>query len=245
MNEAVLIERDNRHFYAEEGRLDVEYPSVTTITSILAKGVGYEKWLGDSGRYEDAMKERDQKGDVGTELHNAIYVNLTGDLTLSDREVPKEKKQLFDLYWKSYESFLKQVKVKKVFFAEKKFVDPFLGYGGKVDIVAEFVFPQLGNVKAVFDWKTGKYFYDSQELQLGAYLPLVEAEIEEKLDGGAVVKFSPKGTFEIGRDVAYYSRDRLDKAFVSFTHLIPVWHWREKRKLASNSKGQPIKVAKI
>ena len=44
-------------------------PSVTTIQQIMAKGIGYDKWLASQPTYEDAMAVGNQAAREGTQIH--------------------------------------------------------------------------------------------------------------------------------------------------------------------------------
>jgi len=44
-------------------------PSVTTIQNILSKGIGFEKWLGSYGSYEEAMEYANTAATEGTQIH--------------------------------------------------------------------------------------------------------------------------------------------------------------------------------
>jgi len=44
-------------------------PSVTTIQNIMSKGIGFEKWLGSYGSYEEAMEYANTAATEGTQIH--------------------------------------------------------------------------------------------------------------------------------------------------------------------------------
>ena len=44
-------------------------PSVTTIQNIMAKGIGFDKWLASYGSYEDAMAYANKAAREGTQIH--------------------------------------------------------------------------------------------------------------------------------------------------------------------------------
>ena len=48
---------------------DKKIPSVTTIQNIMSKGIGFEKWLGSYGSYEEAMEYANNAATEGTQIH--------------------------------------------------------------------------------------------------------------------------------------------------------------------------------
>ena len=61
-----MVELKNGRWYI----LDEKYkPSVTRVDSVIDKGYGFEKWLGDASSYKDACEYRDTRADFGSRMH--------------------------------------------------------------------------------------------------------------------------------------------------------------------------------
>ena len=160
------LEEDRSYFY-----------SVTTIIDCLDKGVGFARWLGNSLSYDHAMEYANEAATVGNMVHaylmylvwgeeidtskgfydnnthqvlpvkNAVKKRLLGFLKFYNELKPNVLATELSLYNdRSYRS---------------KHIYPF---AGQVDLVAD-----IGKEKWLIDYKTGKEYKHSHELQLTAY----------------------------------------------------------------------------
>ena len=69
-------------------------PSVTTIQNILSKGIGFEKWLGSYGSYEEAMEYANTAATEGTQIHlclEQLTMGVDMDFTQPYFDVDKQE----------------------------------------------------------------------------------------------------------------------------------------------------------
>ena len=69
-------------------------PSVTTIQNILSKGIGFEKWLGSYGSYEEAMEYANTAATEGTQIHlclEQLTMGVDMDFTQPFFDVDKQE----------------------------------------------------------------------------------------------------------------------------------------------------------
>ena len=71
-----VIQAKNGRWYLVD---DVWVPSVTTILSVYPKGQGFDRWLGESPSYDEAIAKRDVAGERGTLVHDAISALVNGE----------------------------------------------------------------------------------------------------------------------------------------------------------------------
>ena len=77
------IQANNGRWYINKKlKKPIPKPSMTTIDSIIDKGIAYENWLMNS---KDPIKYRDYKADLGTCVHNLIEILiLSGECIITD-----------------------------------------------------------------------------------------------------------------------------------------------------------------
>ncbi len=69
-------------------------PSVTTIQNIMSKGIGFEKWLGSYGSYEEAMEYANTAATEGTQIHlclEQLTMGVDMDFTQPYFDVDKQE----------------------------------------------------------------------------------------------------------------------------------------------------------
>ena len=69
-------------------------PSVTTIQNIMSKGIGFEKWLGSYGSYEEAMEYANTAATEGTQIHlclEQLTMGVDMDFTQPFFDVDKQE----------------------------------------------------------------------------------------------------------------------------------------------------------
>lgn len=132
-------------------------PSVTTVLGCYPKGKGFEKWLGGSGSYDEAIAQRDAAGERGAIIHDSIAALLDGlSVELPKDADPKVSRCLvgFINWWEETQPELIE---SEVFLVGD-------GYAGTGDLVCEI----KGQVW-VIDYKSSSGIYTSHHLQTAAY----------------------------------------------------------------------------
>tara|TARA_R100000808_G_C2115367_1_gene128172 strand:+ start:278 stop:1036 length:759 start_codon:yes stop_codon:yes gene_type:complete len=135
-------------------------PSVTTmIGSVLNKGEGFEKWLGDNPSYDIACEKRDKAAVLGTLVHDQCEKLLHGEtiVEMNDKRVIK-RLMSFVAWYKEHKP--------KVITTELKLVHPNVPYSGTPDIIC-----LIENELCLVDIKTGSP-YETHQLQLTSYKTL-------------------------------------------------------------------------
>ncbi len=135
-------------------------PSVTTmIGSVLHKGEGFEKWLGDNPSYDIACEKRDKAAVLGTLVHDQCEKLLHGEtiVEMQDKSVIK-RLMSFTEWHKEYKP--------DVAVTELKLVHPDVPYSGTPDIVC-----YINGKLHMVDIKTGNP-YETHQLQLSCYKTL-------------------------------------------------------------------------
>ena len=176
---------NHRYYYRFEGEEPVFYTSVTTlIKNTLPTSPHLIKWLIDKGG--DAGKDETMsRAAYGTFLHtqcaelliNGTYNldDLSGKLTifLTTEKMTGEKGWEEELKKDvlAFAQFIIDYNVKPLAI-EICLYHPFDGYAGAIDLVCELDFNKK-RIRAIIDLKSGrKGFYESHEVQLGAYLEM-------------------------------------------------------------------------
>lgn len=150
---ANVMQAKNGRFYQADG---VWVPSVTTILSVYPKSERFDRWLGESSSYEEAIAKRNAAGDRGTQVHDAIARLIRGeevDLTDADPKVAKLTQGFVN--W--YEATKPRVIASEIFVHGD-------GYAGTCDLVCE-----IDGEVWVIDYKTSAAVYTSYHLQTAAY----------------------------------------------------------------------------
>jgi hypothetical protein len=135
-------------------------PSVTTVLGVYPKGHQFQRWLGDSNSYEDAIAKRDAAGDRGTLVHDSIAALIEGQtVELPADADPKVGKYLngFVNWWTEFQQYGLRVIASEVFLVGN-------GYAGTCDLIAE-----IGGDLWTIDYKTSGAVYPSYHLQTAAY----------------------------------------------------------------------------
>ena len=73
----------NGRFYSNnDGNPKIYHPSVTTILNIVAKGENFDRWLGNSKSYDDAMGYASNKASIGTVVHIILEYMLIDPMSV-------------------------------------------------------------------------------------------------------------------------------------------------------------------
>ena len=142
----------------------------TIIKDIYAKDEGFWRWKFFS---KEAQKKASTAAARGTRIHALIAGTATGRRVRFTGENRPLRPRLND-----YLVDKKPVLVEQGLFST-------LGFAGTPD----FAYRSLVDGKLYLeDWKSGKIGFDSQKLQLGGYIQLVEEHLNEKLAGARLVQ---------------------------------------------------------
>lgn len=152
--------------YTKDGKT---YDRVTRIIHyMVAKGIGYEKWLGNSGSYDAACRHRDTAAASGTKLHQIFAKVIQNFGYQPDEELTEDE-------WKKYFAFKEWVAENiperyTILNCEGKdsttvYSDEF-GFAGSYDLLLE----ANDGAVVIVDYKTGNSVYPYEcYLQLNCY----------------------------------------------------------------------------
>jgi len=217
----------------------VEYPSVTTILSVLNKGDALLGWavkcatnhvrLGLKNGNADmetlllsAETEwkfvRDEAGDIGTEIHTLIhrYIQFGKDATGALRPEVEN----------GFLAFLDWEKAHRVQWmqTEMPIVSRAHGFAGTLDAICLF-----DGKKYLIDFKSSKAFYDGFEMQLAAYR-VGAAELGIQTEGCGILRLDKETGLPEWKD--YTSKqDQAEKAFLA---LVRFYYLQKNRMLKNN-----------
>jgi len=174
MNDNVVQGKTGRWYKVN----DAWVPSVTTILSVYPKGTGFDRWLGESSSYDEAIAKRDAAGDRGALVHEAIAALVAGN-NLTVLPATNDRTGLVSLgtereSWTLYNSDPRVAKFIQGFVnwwesckPEPIAVEVFLagdGYAGTCDFQG-----RVDGEPWLIDWKTSARVYASHHLQTAAY----------------------------------------------------------------------------
>ena len=163
-NNIVQITTEDERWYLVAG----EYvPSVTWIASHYPKGIGYYKWLANTG-WNEAEALKNEAGDRGSAVHKAIEMLVAGEeighnaiisVNGEQRELTVEEYEAvlsFARWWESTQP--------KLIESEITTYSKEHGFAGTVDLIVE-----IDGEKWIVDVKTSADIWPSHEIQLSAY----------------------------------------------------------------------------
>ena len=185
------------------------YPSVTTILKVIAKGEGFERWLGEARSYEEAIAQRDAAGRRGTQVHEGITTLLAGEaVPIDDSWEPKALRQLQGFVsW--YGSVGPTDVQNEVFVYDRAY-----GYAGTADIICK-----IAGETWLIDVKTSADAYPSYYMQVEAYAHAAEVEIDHT--GILLLKDTTKKGWQLKE-----TPDR-EKAFSAFLSAALIYRYLE------------------
>lgn len=157
---------DERWYIDNKG---VFVPSSTWISSFYPKGVGFYKWLAETG-WDEAEEIKVLAGERGSKVHQAITDLIGGQEVRMDSKYINpstgvEEELTADEYdcVVSFKRFFDEVKPRIVAVEITVFNSEF-GYAGTIDIVCE-----IEGEYWILDVKTGQSIWPAYELQLSSY----------------------------------------------------------------------------
>jgi hypothetical protein len=149
----------NGRWYLSDG---VWLPSVTTILSVYPKGHQFERWLGESNSYDDAIAKRDAAGDRGTLVHDSIAALIEGQTV----ELPEDTDPKVGKLIQGFLNFWREMTPVTIL-SETMLVGN--GYAGCCDWIGT-----IGGELWLLDFKTSGAIYTSYHLQTAAYQKAAE-----------------------------------------------------------------------
>lgn len=203
-------------YYNSENK---EVPSVTTVMSIMNKD-GLIRWANFIGKhgidYERFLRE---KADFGSVVHELIESDL----------LEKEPCIIgYQQYMDDAMELVNKFKIVKQDLAISNIQSEVSlscdTYGGTLDIICD-IMTENGPVTVLGDFKTSKTVYDTQFIQLGAYLNLVKINMPEVYD-----KIQLCAIFSITKEkitIKYISKENCElyftKLFLSLLNVYTAW----------------------
>ena len=150
-------------------------PSVTWIAGHYPKGIGFYKWLANTG-WDESQALRNAAGDKGSRVHHAIMDLIDGHTVAMDAKVAGSDGVEAELSLEEYECLMSfrdfwkacepetLAREMTVFSAEHN-------YAGTLDWVGMFNKPPKGLSKGpwLLDWKTSQQVWPEHEMQVSAY----------------------------------------------------------------------------
>ena len=192
---------------------------VPSVTTIINQHLGWNKqalinWakritLGG----QDADKVLTDAGDIGTLLHLLIEGHQRGfDVDTKDYSYNQEKAAM-----KAFAGYLQWYEKKnfKSLANELVLVNEEMQVGGTIDCIG-----RIDGDLVIIDWKTAKYLYAENKLQLAAYAYMYEhAQPKAKIAYGLVMRFGKEdGKFH----QHVIKREKLDTGIEVFKALIKI-----------------------
>lgn len=187
---------------------------------------GATAWLKES-----PYRDRDEKGELGSECHDAAESFVLG------RPYPEWRPEVAAVM-KHFIGWLEDY-APEFDAVEAPVFSPSQDYAGTLDAIATF--PRLGGRRLLIDYKTGKDVYPEVALQLAAYrysesfigLPDASEAPTPEVDGCAVVHLTPKGYrfIEVRAD---------EEVFRAFLYVREVFRFQQ--ELSKGVIGRPFEM---
>ena len=245
---------NGRAYYADgqEGKdREYFYSSTTIIDGALAKGIGFDMWLGNSNSYADAMEYASEKADRGTCVHEIVERMILGDTidtqkgwynerSESEIKIDDGIKGMLDAYIKFNKEFNPEVLSTELsLYNPKKYKNRFgegprFPFAGTADLICRTnqknTDGQQGDSKlSIIDIKTGKEYHHSHELQLTSYKLLFDSLYEKDygcVDDMYCLYLRPSGNYKLVQytfqpDLWYLAVDMFHYLISSKTGRMP------------------------
>ena len=209
------------HIEDNDGNIvDPIYSSTTIIEEVLAKGIGFNKWLGNSVSYESAMEYANHRATIGTMVHIFCEDLLLGKRINTDdgyvdengkhMSVPDEAKKRLLAFMDFYNEKKPNVLATELmFYNNDKKSDGNLVY--KWAGTSDIIYKSHNNKIILCDIKTGRENQGAEKsysLQLTSYKILWDAMYGDKygkIDHLVVLYLTDRGTYKL-KEVKYAPR---------------------------------------
>ena len=193
-----------------------EVPSVTTVLKIMQKD-GLIRWANLIGKHGiDYERFINDRADFGSVVHELIESDLLNKepCIIGYQQHMAEAMELVE----KFKLVKRDLAITNVMSELSMSCDT---YGGTMDLICDIV-TESGPVTILGDFKTSKTVYDTQFIQLGAYLNLVKINRPELYD-----KIQLCAIFSITKDkitIKYITKENCEKYFTSlFLSLLDVY----------------------
>ena len=163
-NNIVQVTTEDERWYLIDG----EYvPSVTWIASHYPKGIGFYKWLANTG-WDESEALKNAAGNRGSRVHKAIELLVNGE-SIGHNAVIDANGEVGELTVDEYEAIISfanwwKVTNPKLISSEFTTHSKEYGYAGTIDLLLE-----INGEKWIVDIKTSSEVWPEHELQLSAY----------------------------------------------------------------------------
>lgn len=158
----VQITTEDERWYLVDGKY---IPSVTWIASFYPKGIGFYKWLANTG-WDESESLKNEAGDRGSAVHKAIESLVAGGEVYHDSifEVNGIARELSADEYEAVLSFARWWDSIKPKLIASEFVTINEEYAGTIDLKIE-----IDGEVWIVDIKTSSDIWPSHEIQLSAY----------------------------------------------------------------------------
>lgn len=150
-------------------------PSVTWITGHYPKGIGFYKWLANTG-WDESQAIKNAAGDKGSRVHHAIVDLIDGQEISMEAKYPDSEGAEAELSLEEYGCLMSFVEWWRLFqpitcAREMTLFSEEHGYAGTMDWYGAFATPPKGISKGpwLIDWKTSQDVWPEHEIQVSAY----------------------------------------------------------------------------
>lgn len=151
-------------------------PSVTWIADHYPKGIAFYKWLANHKNWDEAEAQKEEAGQKGSKVHNAIEMFIRGEKITHDMKFPNRQKdpdeegnypmeRLSIEGWECLMSFVEFTKVYKPQFILSEYTveSNLYNFAGTLDAVM-----QIKDDFYLPDWKTSQAIFPHMEIQVSA-----------------------------------------------------------------------------
>jgi hypothetical protein len=227
---------------------EVEWPSVTTVLSLLDKGDALLQWaVNQALQYirENVLTEdfetclhlakhnwreaREVAADIGKEIHDLIKLYIRHGRDAIGNYRPEVEN--------GFLAFLEWEKVNGIQWleSEKEVFDPEHGYAGTLDAKCRFTLGPLTNRVYVIDFKSSKGFWDGYAEQLAAYKHADSLTTKIPSDGMGILRLDKETGLPEFKDYSDVYEVKLE----FFFQLVKCYYLQKNRKL----KGNPFTLS--
>ena len=212
-------------------------PSVTTVLNIVDKGIGWNKWLGNSPSYESAMDFAREAALVGSIVHDFIdqmthgqTIELpteNGEHTTHSRYIDTKTLESHDI-WPRRKLIQKRLMAYQKFHAVR-FIDMLASeimlfaedFAGTADFVGHIKFGKKEPL-VLIDYKTGKEYADHQLQLSGLKIAWDLAFPDNPIEEIFCLYLTERGSFTL-------KRFEFDPE--GWEHALGLWTWDHKKLL--------------
>lgn len=189
----------------------IEYPSVTTILSIISKP-GLTSWKVKLGK-EESDKISGEAASIGSQVHKALEYVIKGKAVPKDLLSEPVKKAI-----KFFTEWCRKVIFKPISPEMTVHSDSF-GFAGTLDCVGT-----IGNSLVIIDFKTSKQIWKEVWLQLAAYWWAYREMTKKEPDKLIVMRFTKKekGKSEVQKVI---SKNLIEQYANLFLDALDLWRF--------------------